>query len=765
MRFLDAAPDVLKRIKQAAQQRIRNVIEADPVELEGKPTSYSPRDIPENGILSSTEFNYEMVALFEELRTLYSQLTAIDLTNLQQQNVTADAFGATRAAILKVINDLRVHAFLRKNPEWTTARFVDFHVARNESQLAPLAEIDTQTRTLKLTKANKEAVQLVHPSRGEARISIFHHGGGTSGSLIQDFNPEKMLDTSDDTFWADLIVTDEPISQTYVKSNGQTRLCQGLVTDIEVTLAEASTINNIRMLPFAEYPITIVDLAYKESTGSDHWKQVPDFEEVESTLDWEEVSFRPIRAAILKVTLLQENYVKGIYHLPEGMVHATNLLEHSIADAYLARVGTTGLSDAQIGEVSVSPELLGYMEALRDFQGELDNISLPLERIREYELTQGILERVGRILSKPNLGETIDMLEPAGIFPEDEEERLIEISTTEYMVGMRTLEVFRVIYNEKSYYASPKFHPGGTPVQIGLATVDKHPQFLDANGEYRLSSVEYSIDLGEGLRYPLHPDNHLVGGTPYVQDEHVELDRHTQYGRTRFIPQILTVQIRKNGVIVPRQHFSFQNTGDYGEVTMTGDFSRTAIYTVSYVPETGAMSILLPTILDSTALRVPETFDGTDEDSHISTHYIPYIEYEVVNDTARFAKREDESVYEYLLAAQHEADGITYDSGDVYEPMKIFVNNVKAKNITDYEGGTQPAFTRDDRDSGIFQYFHVGSEVYFSETVPDKQITLEYNWMVQYVQVHATLKCFKQAGVDITPSVDRFTVKLETRPL
>lgn len=765
MRFLDTAPEILKKIKSAAQRRIRNQIEAEPLELEGKPTAYAPREIPEDGLLSSVEFNYEMVALFEELRALYAQLGAIDLTSLKQQNVTADAFGATRAAILKVINDLRVHAFLRKNPEWTTARYVDFHVARNESQLPPLANIDTKTRQMKLARATQETVQLVHPSRGEARVSISHHGGGVSGSLIQDFNPERMLDTSDSTFWADLIVTDEPISQTYTRSKGDTRLCQGLVTEIDVTLAEASTINTIRMLPFAEYPITVIDLAYKESTGSDHWKQIPDFKEIEATLDWEEINFRPVRAAVLRVVFLQENFVKGIYHLPAGMVHATNLLEHSIADSYLSRVGTTGLSSAQVAEVSVSPELLGYLEALKDFQDELDNISLPQERVREYTLVQGLLERVGRVLSKPNIGETIDMLEPAGVIPEQEEEKLIEINTTEYMVGMRTLEVSKVTYSQYSFYASPKFHPGGTPVEISLGVDERHPTFIDQNGPYRLTSVEYEIDLGEGLKYPIHPDNQVYGTAPYVQDEHIELDRHSRYGKTRFLPSNLAVQVRKNGDIVPPQFYQFQNTNGYGELTVTGEFSRTAVYTISYVPETGSMSLLLPALLNSTSLRVPETFDGTDEDARIQTAYIPYVEYSVINNATRFSKRDDESAYEYLQTGQYTVDGRNYNSGDVYEPMTVYVNNVKAKNITDYSGGTQPAFTNTDDDSGIYEYFHVGSNVYFSQYIPDDQITVEYDWMVQHVQVQAKLKCFKQAGVDITPAVDSFIVKLETRPL
>ena len=773
MRFLNSPPKIIRDIKEATAKRIIEATKQFP-DLGPMVNSYSPREIPPDGMLASSEFNMELIALFEELRGLYSQITAVSLNSLQQKNVLNEAFRSTKAATLKLINDLRVYQFLKLYPQYSAVRFVDFHTARNETKVGPTAVVDTESRILKLAVTDKRLSQLVHPTRGEARVSIFHHGGGKSGSLIQDFNPERMLDSDDSTFWADLIVTKEPIVQMYAKSNGVVRDAHGLTTDIEVTLNETTTVNSLRLLPFAEYPLILIDMAYKESVSQDHWVQVPGFKEKSAGLDWIDLQFRPIRAAQIRMTLLQENHIRGIYHLPERMVHATNLLEHAIPDAYLSRVGVTGLSDAQIAKVSIAPEMLGYLESLRDLDKAIESAQLPREEIREYELATNMLKKVGRILSKPDLSKTVDLLEPAGYYPPEEAEELIEVKTIEYMVGIRTLEVSTIHYTPVAYYASPEFHPVTTPISISLITDEVHPEFVEDGTAFRLTSIDYFVDLGEGLSYPILPANSTSGGYPTVKDEFVPIDRHTRVGYTRFKPiPYSPVTVRKNGVVMAPESFDFSHTPvaggpDTGSLTilLDEDFSPTAIYTVTYLPVGSATEIDIRNLITSTALRIPEIFDGTDEFSHVRTKYVPHIAYEIINNSVSWSRRTGEGIWDYLPATTVTVDGVTYSStNDTYEPIVVRVNNIKARNITDYLSGDQPAFTSAVDGDNVHEYFQVGSDFYFNEQIESKQITIQYNWMVQYVQLLATLRCFKQAGVDITPRVNDFHIRMETSPL
>ncbi len=774
MRFLDASPQIIKDIKAATQRRILEAYRAvDPTtDIVGLVDSYSPRVIPPNDILVADEFNFELYALLEELQGIFAQTTATDLNSLQHKNVINEAFNSTKAAILKVINDLRVFQFLKLYPKYNAVRFVDFHASRNDTKIGPTAIVDTDTRILKLAVTDKQVSQLVHPTRGEARVSITHLGGGKSGSLIQGFNPERMLDTDPNTFWADLQVTKEPVTQVYLKSNGTMYDAQGLVTEVEVTLNETTTVNNLRILPFAEHPLRVIDVAYKEAASQDHWVQVPDFQDQEAGLDWIDLQFRPIRAAQVRLTMLQENYTRGIYHLPERMVHATNLLEHAMSDAYLARVGTSGLSDAQVAEVSVAPEMMGYIESLRDLDKAIESAQLPTESIREYELATNLLKKVGRILSKPNLRDTKDLLEPMGYYPEEEEEKLIEVKTTEYIVGIRTLEIAKVSYTPVAYYASPQFHPGSTPLSISLVTNERHPTFIEDGSRFNLTAIEYAIDLGEGLQYPILPASDTIGNSPTVRDEFIPLNRHTRIGYTRFSPiEVTPLVVRKNGVKMSPSEYSYSrtlvNSTYYGRLTMSEDsFSPTAIYTISYVPLETAYEINIRSLINSTPLRIPEIFDGTDEFSHVRSRYIPHIAYEIVNDDVKWTRRSGEGIWDYLPASDSDIDGVTYSpTNNVYEPVIVRVNNVKARNITDYRTGTQPAFTSNIEGDNVYEYFQVGAAFYLNDQIDAKQITVEYNWMVQYVQLLATLQCFKQAGVDITPAVENFHVRMETSPL
>ena len=761
MAFLEKLPEVVTRIRQATTARIRALVQEDPT-LVATGATYRPAELGEQEVLNSQQFNFEMQTLLLTLRSIFAQVTETDATRVRHENIINESFKKSSSSLLKSLNDLRVFTFLQQFPEYDDAKFVDFNTARNLSERAPLAGVDTESRVLRLAVSSRTEAR-VRRANIEPKITITHLGGGRSESLIQDFNPSRMLDGDEKTYWADLMVTEGPIVQEYTDSRGKTRRVNGLVSEVEVRLAEVTRVNMLRLLPFGEYPIGVIDIAYKESESQQHWTSLPDFVEGEPNLDWVEINFPPLQAASIKVVLLQKNYVQGIYHIPEKMAHNTNLMDHVIAEAYKDRVGTGAISDPEVAQVAVTPELLGLLEAINEFDVEVLRTDLPEERVREHELSEGLLRAMARVLSRPDISVARDMLEPAGIEVEAEEEKLLELKTTEYLVGLREFQISYVIYQPVSYYASPKFTASKTPLELSMAVSEEHPHFADSYGGFRLTNVEYNVDFGEGLRMPIFPENFNT-----AQDEFVPVDRHTKIGYTRFTPSSLAVYVRKNGVKLPTADFSFaiDSSTLKGKLTIVANYSPTAIYTVTYVPTDRSKFIELPTEVDSSLVRVPESFQGTDENNRVITKYLPFIAWEVVNDEDNWNKRTGEGVWEYT-GPNVTIDGIEYSSDglNIYEPVTVLVNNIKATNITDYESNEQPLFTEVDPQEKLFQFFHIGNSFYFNASIQNQQITINYRWLVQYIQLVATLQSFKQAGVDITPKVKDYRLQLRTSPI
>lgn len=752
--------------------RLLKLVKTYEKQLEGKAASYDPRAINNGEVISSHEHNFDLLALLEELRSIYAQASSLAQIATKHQNVINNSFNTVKSGLLKATNDVKVHTFLRTNPEYDDVRFVDFNAARNDTIRGPAADVDVSTRSCKLAIAAKRAVELTYPSKASTNVNITHIGAGRTGTLIQGFEPNKMLDRDDSTFWADLILTDGPITQTYGTSNGETRTCQGLITEIEIVLSETSPVNSIRILPFSEYPISIIDVAYKEAQSETGWIQIPDFSEPLPGLDWVEYQFLPIRAAVMRCTILQENYVRGIYHLPANMVRNTNILEHAVADVYLDNIGTGGLSASDAARVATDPELLNWIEKVNEFTDSLSRAALPQERVREIELTKESIMRLVEVISRPDVTESATLLESIGVSVEKEDEKLLEIKTTEYLVGIRSLETLMVQYAPVSYYASPKFSPPGTPIEVSIITNEKHPILEDENGSYRLTSIDYDIDFGEGLRFPIAPVNYeYIDNVPIIRDEVVPIDRHSRIGYSRFLPNNLSVSVRRNGVLVPVGSYDFviDLVRNVGNLIISSDFSPTAVYTITYEVDSEATRILLPSTLYSSAIRVPEVFNGTDESSHIRVSYVPYVEYEIVNGSD-FTKRETQSMWDYTPDNASDSttiDNITYSEADnnTYEPLYIEVDNIRATNITNYQTGAQPAFTDTDQHSKVYEYFQVGKDIYFNTPITNKQISVTYRWLVQYVQLVATLRCFKQAGTTATPKIEDFHIRLRTSPL
>ena len=119
-------------------------------DLQDRGRAFSYSRIAPGTSISSDGINKIFEDIHLDLRILYDQIAFVSSDKARIGAITQDQFIKTKAAIVRLINDLRLFRFLKDNPDYQDAKYIDFNAARNETAYNPKAEVDVRTRALKL---------------------------------------------------------------------------------------------------------------------------------------------------------------------------------------------------------------------------------------------------------------------------------------------------------------------------------------------------------------------------------------------------------------------------------------------------------------------------------------------------------------------------------------------------------------------------------------------------------------------------------------
>jgi hypothetical protein len=124
------------------------------------------------------------------------------------------------------------------------------------------------------------------------------------------------------------------------------------------------------------------------------------------------------------------------------------------------------------------------------------------------------------------------------------------------------------------------------------------------------------------------------------------------------------------------------------------------------------------------------------------------------------------SSIEYQISQSYYVDDRRFYFEDMtYEPTRIFINDIKAFNLTNFEKLENPAFV-DNNSIGLeYQYIQAGPFIYFSKPIKQSNIKVFYRWLTQYVKLNITLRCNINVATDITPKVDNVKIKIKNTKL
>lgn len=637
---------------------------------------FNPRYVSSDQKISSKDHNSNMQEIFIDINALYQQVEALGRSDSQKTASLSSDYYKARAAVEKLINDARTYALRRKLNEFTEVQIIDFNSARNVANNYPKAVIDEKTRNLELRALTSTRAHLVNRGTRVTRVYTKTISPGIKGALATTFSPELMVDQKPETFWGTLVMTDAPVKQVYSDSSSKEIDVRGPVTHIYLKYNNIEPINVIRVLPFGEFPIDIIDVAYKPNISSEVYLPVKEFD-TPATLDWLEINFKPVYASEIRITISQENAKLVNYRLPKKSVTNTDLFN------YIFKLRANTISGAAEVEsdftIDIQSTLSAYEEAIQDLEAILNIADLEKTPITEIDLTEELVTALGLVLSSIDKEGAKHLIQTDIIQARDEEE-LVDIKKYEYVLGVREIETAYEQYAPYCYYKSEAYLPQATLADVQIEVDEEHIESSTSWGSYYSSSTEWEVDFGEGRILPIHPINSTGKyGVPATQDELLQFTRlnhvaHTRLGSKRDRPLV----VKKNGTPMPL-------TGAYTAYRVTGSiprirvelsnswFDENSIYTIDYEVSPDSYNIDVLDSLETRDLVTPEIYTELGPDKDLVLERYPFVDYNVINRTGIFNKYEDRAVWYYEAPTGNFTSGhikvwptITNSVGEVY---------------------------------------------------------------------------------------------------
>ena len=723
--------------------------------------SFSPEKIDEDNpsVISSAGINKAFEQIIMDLGGLYNQLEATDNTIQIHDDLRKADWARIRDAINKVTEDLVRHRTLKTSSDWQDVKYIDFWNNRVGESTARAATIDPQTK--KLTLAIKSNRRIEQQRGGTATLaSVTDISAVSDIGSSRSFWPENALDNSDKTFWAHLILTDGTLNTTWDGTE-----YNGAIVSYVVTFANAEFLNYVSFLPYAKFPLTLIDLQYRDG---ETWSSVPGFSALSPTLDWAEFRFQRIQANALRFIFLQPNYVRNKYLVPRNTFTLARLWDQVVDEELLMGIQAEDLTSNQQMQIETNPRFRSYLFAMKQVEDRLGDSGIIRGVLDDQENMARAVESVTRVLAEvrsADQGMLKNVIRKETDAPAETDNTLIEVDKYEYLFGLRSIKIHDTNYMPIGIYRSPEFTQRALPYGVSVEVTESRVA-LDApeggGATYYKSSAEYEIEIA-----PERKVNILPYGQSTLTDELCVIDPRTLKGTLRFTPGGAVVCRASGSLLTSGVHFSVSGR----VLTILSGWSPNYIYTCSYTP-TGSPTLMdIDSLYNSIALERPEVFDHTDKDGMVDLTYYPFVAYEIVNHDTKWAKSETDAIWSYrmpgpgVLSGDMTVDGITYGNATgyrIYTPITVTVNGAHARNITNYRTREHPGFVTDPSAPQNIEYIHVGKRLYFSRPLTDATIEVQYRWIAQYIKLNIYLRAHGFVVNSYTPTISNAKILIRS---
>ncbi|MFZ8009404.1 hypothetical protein ACO1D0_25545, partial [Bacillus licheniformis] len=340
---------------------------------------------------NSVNHNKNMNELLFDLTTLFEASSSIDRLLADNKQLSRSLLGSIKKSIYLLRSKLERYKLLMKNtdgfidgvheqfsyPEYTETdekalqtlrkdRFDKYldntHNAENIGDSLQLSCVET-TDQLKTSYGRKLA-----------DIKVLNRTGTASENPQHSI--DKAIDGSLNTYWAESILVDQPITQNINELwgssyNGVSK--DGAICELEISLNGITTVSDIQFDPFCSYPLEIVSIyGYEtEDKGGKVYELIsPNHENMyqrsKKSVNQMTFQFPSVEVSKLRILLRQENYTKENFLVNADEANNEELWRKLSSDPELIEDYKNG--DETIAEFDKKNEITGWTVYLKKLQ-------------------------------------------------------------------------------------------------------------------------------------------------------------------------------------------------------------------------------------------------------------------------------------------------------------------------------------------------------------------------------------------------------------
>lgn len=659
------------------------------------------QNITELSKIRSTLLQDIVDRLYTDILTLYKSIEQAENTYVFKNRKIQQELSNSKDNYLKVKSDVKAFINGYKHPEYDEVRFINFYDKNNYVT----GENDLAMITSKGNKLKLNGSQTLISSLTDIKASF----NIEANMYTVEGNVNSIVDNNPNTYWQTTVLSET--------------LVDNFKCNVVISTNTVQKVSSISILPSCPYPQVVSNIEY--SLDGITWKTVPDFEPSLATqnTDYVVFDFGTIEAKFFKVELTQFNSIYRDKLIPESV-------NNSDIDTISGRLANN-----------------------------ISMIDFSNSESRSEEIVQNISQAIIN----------------SAIFDSNV---LTRVNGYEYVFGLSEIVLSFSDNFLTGFYSSKPFSNLKNAFLIQVLANDKSSN---------KTSIEYNIDIGDNTRIPILP----IGRDNFVENELLELNGDDLTAQTRFTIDIdKGVSVYRNGVEMPSNRFVFSSNSvsllnsSYGE-----PIDNSSVYTIAYFSVKGDEINLLEQL---NSKPFEESFNGTDGRYGIELTYYPFIEYGVINDFKNFYYDNGDYIYsgppntilafatnnpfermqipENLVNAILQIlylDGIPYgstaSSQKVYSPISIYIDGVKARNITNYIGDEQPALSKNPIGQTNYEYIQRGNFITFGTDIVGKNIVVKYNVLAKQIAVNVVLRQTTIGDNSNTPVVKDITLLIKAR--
>ena len=701
------------------------------------------RKVEKQSKTSSLDYNATMGEVYVDLGALYKYNNNINKTINIHRNINQTTLIDIRSALRNLENDVSAYRVIRENKSGINdAKYNTFFIDDNQSRVIIFkAWVDTSTNTVKLPVSDNNSL-LNLDGFPVAQIDIQHYGGGIRGTIEDEkHRKEKAIDESRTTFWGEVILTDEPIRQTY---NGVVEF--GSICEITVTLLRKEMVNHISYDPFTNYPLEVLYLKYREH-ANDNWVNIP-IQSSESVNSME-FNFNEVYAKQIMVVVNQKNPSINHYKIPRSIVRNSELWQQIVDREYSVSTASSTPVQSTQDMIDSITGWQAYVDAGERYKDKLKTIG---SETADEDVSNIIFTATTNEITNSTNIDATSLEYSTNSTKSNVDDELVAIRKYEYVYGAYNIGIKRLWYMESGEYISPRYRSKGAIIESSLDVTEVVPSG---------SNIEYQVSTRDGSWRNILPSGSMLWG------ERLDIDPNTQTGYLRFPTDTTPSGIYRNGQDMPAGTYTYSSS-DYSYVLASGFYSPSAVYTVAYLPK-GISDVVpsgtLVSFANDTRNDAEETFKSIKSRQYkVTLEHFPWINYSIINDTSKTGESDPNFLYS-LGRWQNQSDYNMYGVlvGEYYDPLEVTVDGYTAENRTDYYNKNNPALTSYNPITyPHFEFFQVGNNVYFNSSLEDKVIVIKYKYLNDFVQFKALLRNNDRAKLTSTPELHDFTLKLRT---